>query len=212
MTTRERLPDRRPAETFDLVAGGLKYVCTVGRFADGRIGELFLGNHKSNSAADTSARDAAITFSIAVQHGADPETIRVRSVATATVAPAARSGWRSTSLWGARHDRPNHQPRAASGRAARRQGPHRRSIRCRQDFAAAHARPGDDVVRRRREWFACGRGRAGAACPATDLAGAARFVRADRGAEPFLPTTRTIFAGALRSVRRIPSRHRERRV
>jgi hypothetical protein len=76
MTTRERLPDRRPAETFDLVAGGLKYVCTVGRFADGRIGELFLGNHKSNSAADTSARDAAITFSIAVQHGADPETIR----------------------------------------------------------------------------------------------------------------------------------------
>jgi hypothetical protein len=76
MTTRERLPDRRPAETFDLVAGGLKYVCTVGRFADGRIGELFLGNHKSNSAADTSARDAAITFSIAVQHGADPEIIR----------------------------------------------------------------------------------------------------------------------------------------
>jgi hypothetical protein len=76
MTTRARLPDRRPAETFDLVAGGLKYVCTVGRFADGRIGELFLGNHKSNSAADTSARDAAITFSIAVQHGADPETIR----------------------------------------------------------------------------------------------------------------------------------------
>src|SRR5215472_2847267 len=76
MTTRERLPDRRPAETFELVAGGLKYVCTVGRFADGRIGELFLGNHKSNSAADTSARDAAITFSIAVQHGAGPETIR----------------------------------------------------------------------------------------------------------------------------------------
>jgi len=77
MTARERLPDRRPAETFDLVAGGLKYTCTVGRFADGRIGELFLGNHKSNSAADTSARDAAITFSIAVQHGADPEAVRL---------------------------------------------------------------------------------------------------------------------------------------
>ena len=76
MTTRERLPDRRPAETFDLTAGGLKYTCTVGRFADGRIGELFLGNHKNNSAADTAARDSAITFSIAVQHGADPETIR----------------------------------------------------------------------------------------------------------------------------------------
>jgi hypothetical protein len=77
MTARERLPDRRPAETFDLTAGGLKYTCTVGRFADGRIGELFLGNHKSNSAADTAARDAAITFSIAVQHGADPEAVRL---------------------------------------------------------------------------------------------------------------------------------------
>src|SRR5262245_23825484 len=76
MTTRERLPDRRPAETFDLVAGGVKYVCTVGQFADGRIAELFLGNRKSNSHADTAARDIAITFSIAVQHGADPETIR----------------------------------------------------------------------------------------------------------------------------------------
>jgi hypothetical protein len=58
MTTRQRLPDRRPAETFELMAGGLKYICTVSRFADGRIGELFPGNHKINSAADTSARDA----------------------------------------------------------------------------------------------------------------------------------------------------------
>src|SRR4051812_452415 len=40
MTARERLPERRSAETFDLLAGGLKYVCTVGRFADSRIGEL----------------------------------------------------------------------------------------------------------------------------------------------------------------------------
>ena len=37
---------------------------------------MFVGNHKSNSAADTNARDAAITFSFAVQHGADPEAIR----------------------------------------------------------------------------------------------------------------------------------------
>jgi hypothetical protein len=73
---RRRLPNRRPSETFELEAGGLQYTCTVSRFSDGRIGELFLNNHKSNSAADTAARDAAITFSIAVQHGADPEAIR----------------------------------------------------------------------------------------------------------------------------------------
>jgi len=73
---RIRLPNRRLSETFGLEVAGLKYTATVSRFADGRIGELFLGNHKSNSAADTNARDAAIAFSFAVQHGADAESIR----------------------------------------------------------------------------------------------------------------------------------------
>jgi hypothetical protein len=48
----------------------------VSRFPDGRIGEIFLTNHKTNSAADVNARDAAIAFSFAVQHGADAEAIR----------------------------------------------------------------------------------------------------------------------------------------
>jgi hypothetical protein len=74
--TRQRLPNRRASETFSLECAGLSYLATVSRFDDGRIGELFLTNHKSNSAADTNARDAAIAFSIAVQHGADVETIR----------------------------------------------------------------------------------------------------------------------------------------
>jgi hypothetical protein len=73
---RERLPDRRFAETCELVCEGLRYTVTVGRFDDDRIAEVFLLNHKSNSAADIAARDAAITFSIAVQHGATPEVIR----------------------------------------------------------------------------------------------------------------------------------------
>lgn len=76
MTVRKRLANRRLAETFTFEVAGLRYTCTVGRFPDGSIGELFLSNHKSNSAADTNARDAAITFSIAVQHGADAEVIR----------------------------------------------------------------------------------------------------------------------------------------
>lgn len=76
MTERRRLPNRRLALTFDLEVDGLSYTATVGRFPDGRIGELFLSNHKSNSSADTNARDAAIAFSFAVQHGADPEAIR----------------------------------------------------------------------------------------------------------------------------------------
>ncbi|MFZ2140251.1 MAG: hypothetical protein WAV78_25550, partial [Xanthobacteraceae bacterium] len=57
-------------------ADGLRYTATVGRFPDDTIGELFLNNHKSNSSADTVARDSAIVFSIALQHGADLETIQ----------------------------------------------------------------------------------------------------------------------------------------
>jgi hypothetical protein len=76
MTARHRLPDRRVSISFNFECAGLAYAATFSGFPDGRIGELFLSNHKSNSAADTSARDAAITFSIAIQHGADPEVIR----------------------------------------------------------------------------------------------------------------------------------------
>jgi ribonucleoside-diphosphate reductase alpha chain len=77
---RARLPDRRRCTTFEFeVPTGttmLRYTATVGFFPDGRIGELFLNNHKSNSTADTNARDAAIAFSFAIQHGADLEVIR----------------------------------------------------------------------------------------------------------------------------------------
>ena len=71
MTARQRLPNRRASETFELEVGGLRYTATVSRFADGSIGELFLSNHKSNSTADTNARDCATVCSIALQFGAD---------------------------------------------------------------------------------------------------------------------------------------------
>jgi hypothetical protein len=73
---RERLPNRRLSETFDFECAGLRYTCTVGRFDDGRIAEIFLGNYKTNSSADTNARDSAIVASLALQYGADIETIR----------------------------------------------------------------------------------------------------------------------------------------
>jgi hypothetical protein len=76
MTVRARLPNRRVAETFELDCAGLQYTCTVGRFPDGTIGEFFLSSDKLNSVADVSARDAAIACSIAIQSGADIDTIR----------------------------------------------------------------------------------------------------------------------------------------
>ena len=56
------------SETFELAVSGLGYTCTVSRYADGRIAEIFLTNHKSNSAADTSAlpRSSMISFVVLV--------------------------------------------------------------------------------------------------------------------------------------------------
>jgi hypothetical protein len=74
--SRERLPNRRAAESFELQASGLRFTCSVGRFGDGRLAEIFLTNHKAGSHADTAARDSAIVCSLALQHGTDPEVIR----------------------------------------------------------------------------------------------------------------------------------------
>lgn len=76
MTARERLPNRRSSENFTFEFDGLRFTATVSRFADGRVGELFLNNHKAGNQVDTNARDAAILLSFALQHGADVEAIR----------------------------------------------------------------------------------------------------------------------------------------
>jgi hypothetical protein len=74
--TRTRLPNRRPAETFELTAGGLNYRATVGRSESGAIAEIFLSNHKVGSQADTAAKDSAVVCSIALQYGVPLEVIR----------------------------------------------------------------------------------------------------------------------------------------
>ena len=74
--TRQRLDNRRPSENFTFELDGLRFTATVSRYPDGRISELFLNNHKAGNQTDTNARDAAIIFSFAVQHGADVEQIR----------------------------------------------------------------------------------------------------------------------------------------
>jgi hypothetical protein len=76
MSDRRRLPDRRASETFEIRCEGLTYLATVSCFEDGSPGEIFLTSNKAGSAADTAARDAAITCSLALQHGVPPDTIR----------------------------------------------------------------------------------------------------------------------------------------
>ena len=73
---RERLPNRRPAETFDLEALGLKFRATIGRHpTGGQVSEVFLSNHRVNSMAGIMASDAAVLCSIALQLGASPEAL-----------------------------------------------------------------------------------------------------------------------------------------
>jgi hypothetical protein len=76
VSARERLPDRRACETSSFEHGGADFTMAVGRYADGRIGELFIGAGLANSALDALASDAAIAISFALQHGADLTAIR----------------------------------------------------------------------------------------------------------------------------------------
>jgi len=76
IAVRERLPNRRPAETFTLEVGGLTYTCTIGRFADGALSEIFLSNGKAGSDSDTAARDSAVVASIALQFGVPLDVLR----------------------------------------------------------------------------------------------------------------------------------------
>jgi hypothetical protein len=76
MTARERLPNRRPSIVFEIELYGLRYTASVSHFADGRVGEVFLQNHKPGSQSDANARDSAVAASLALQHGCPLEVLR----------------------------------------------------------------------------------------------------------------------------------------
>ena len=76
MTARSSLPNRRASETFDFKSQGLAFTATISRFDDGRLGEIFLTNHKAGSMAGVNACDAAVVCSIAIQHGVPLDVIR----------------------------------------------------------------------------------------------------------------------------------------
>jgi hypothetical protein len=73
---RKRLANRRACTNFEIEVAGLRYTATVGRFPDGRVGEIFLQNHKPGSQSDSNARDAAVAASLALQFGCPLETLQ----------------------------------------------------------------------------------------------------------------------------------------
>jgi hypothetical protein len=76
MTLRQRLPNRRRCESLEFRHAGMDFTLCAGFYRDGRIAEIFLSSHKPGTAIESTARDAAIVVSIALQFGAPIETIR----------------------------------------------------------------------------------------------------------------------------------------
>ena len=73
---RRPLPQRRASETFDLRFWGQNFTVTVGRYPDGTVGEAFIDGGKTGQDIQSTARDAALVLSLAMQHGVTIETIR----------------------------------------------------------------------------------------------------------------------------------------
>ena len=74
--TRQRLLDRRASTVFCFECNSLRYTASASWFDDGRLGEVFVGNHRADSHADSCAKDAAILTSIALQFGAPLDVLR----------------------------------------------------------------------------------------------------------------------------------------
>ena len=73
---RRTLPQRRAAETFDLRVWSQTFTITVGFYADGTMGEVFIDGGKTGQDIQSITRDAAVVLSIALQHGTPIETLR----------------------------------------------------------------------------------------------------------------------------------------
>jgi hypothetical protein len=89
---RRTLPQRRPAETFDLWFWNQNFTVTVGFYPDSTPGEVFIDGGKTGQDVQSTARDAAILLSLGLQHGTPIETIRRAVTRGASGEPASILG------------------------------------------------------------------------------------------------------------------------
>ncbi len=78
---RERLPDRRQAETVDLHYGGRRYHLSIGEYDDGRPGEVFIHGAKPGSDTDLLCDDIGVLISRLLQHGDDSASLAANGFA-----------------------------------------------------------------------------------------------------------------------------------
>jgi hypothetical protein len=74
--TREPLPSRRPAESFDFEHENISYRVTLGFYTDGRLGECFMAAQRDGTQIDVAARDESVLLSLLLQHGASFKNLR----------------------------------------------------------------------------------------------------------------------------------------
>ncbi len=74
--SRNPLPQRRDSETIDFRFWNQPLSMTVGYYDDGTPGEVFIDGGKTGQDVQSTARDAAVVLSIALQHGMPLDTIR----------------------------------------------------------------------------------------------------------------------------------------
>ena len=89
---RRTLPQRRAAETFVLRLWNQVFTVTVGFYADGTPGEVFIDGGKTGQDVQSISRDAAVVLSLALQHGTPIETIRHAVTRGAAEEPASILG------------------------------------------------------------------------------------------------------------------------
>jgi hypothetical protein len=91
VTAREALPNRRANESFTFEVDGLRFTATISRFPDGRVGELFLNNHKAGIKATRTPATPRSSCRSRFNTGPTSKPFVRRCVVTATAARSARS-------------------------------------------------------------------------------------------------------------------------
>ena len=90
--SRSPLPQRRRQLSFNLTHDGQRFTASVGFRENGQAAELFLAASKTSSALEALARDAAITVSLALQHGVPLQMMQHAATRDESGAPASLIG------------------------------------------------------------------------------------------------------------------------
>ena len=119
---RRTLPQRRAAETFDLRFWNQLFTVTVGFYADGTPGEVFIDGGKTGNDIQSIARDAGALLSLALQHGTSIESVRHAITRDSRPSPGRRCppSWRALPNGFRRHSYP--KPPEEKPAAPRRDG------------------------------------------------------------------------------------------